>query len=116
MQIPNNFHIIDKAKITIKGEKCYIETCKRNDGSVWVFQKNGVDDGRSTLFKNRCLYFIFDWDKQSFNIRVCKLGDGMNGTDIKSNEIFNIRYVRSKEMFLEMIIAYVIHVLRMPNF
>ena len=96
MNIPSNFERINNACFSTNGYEFRIEIDGMNEGHVWVF----CNDSEPSGFKN-CLYFIFDWKSQSYNIRRCKLGDGTVGDDIVGETNFLKKEVLTKTTFID---------------
>lgn len=111
MKIPENFRkLVHQKELTINGTKFFLDCCQQREGSVWLFQSD--NNVSNAILKGITLYFKFDWNTQTYNVRRCKLGEGTTGTDIALNCIFDKREVQSLQRFIAMLIEHTTKILR----
>jgi hypothetical protein len=74
MKKPENFIKIDNEVLKIKSQSIRIDVCNSPDG-FFVFQDNG---GPAQTWNNAVL-FEMDWANDKYNVKICVLGDGVDG-------------------------------------
>ncbi len=68
MRKPENFTKIDNADITIGSTDCRIDVTK--DDGFFIFANSGW---------NNAVLFEMNWDKDQYNVKICVLGEGVDG-------------------------------------
>jgi len=69
MKKPENFTKVDNSMITFGNTEIEIDVC--NDGFF-------VQQRHEGSWKN-CILFEMNWDKTQYNVKICAIGDGMDG-------------------------------------
>jgi len=69
MKKPENFNKVDNAMIKFGNTQIEIDVC--NDGFF-------AQQTPEANWKN-CVLFEMNWDKNQYNVKICKIGDGTDG-------------------------------------
>ena len=70
MKKPQNFQKIDNEQIMIGHTQLTIDVCSEG---FFVFQTNSANGW------NNAVLFEMDWDKEQYNVKICILGEGVDG-------------------------------------
>ena len=70
MKKPENFYKVDNEQIMIGHTQLTIDVCS---GGFFVFQTNSANGW------NNAVLFEMDWDKEQYNVKICILGEGVDG-------------------------------------
>ena len=70
MKKPENFNKVDNEQIMIGHTQLTIDVCS---AGFFIFQTNSVNGW------NNAVLFEMDWDKAQYNVKICILGEGVDG-------------------------------------
>lgn len=74
MRKPENFHKIDNADLIIGSVNCRIDVSKEG---FFVFGEG--------VHWNNVVLFEMNWDKDQYNVKICVLGEGVDGWYLHEN-------------------------------
>jgi hypothetical protein len=97
-----NFEKLHETKVTTqKGNPFLFEIGKESipNIGVWIFDNlnNGGIQGQY------CTHIRIDWQTNSFDLRKCKLGEGLIGEDIHKKLTLPIRRCKTKDEFINFV-------------
>ena len=94
MKRPENFRKIDGVTFTTKTNNEYkfsVDTPKGN--LLWIFSQS--------LTSQYCLAFVIDWEKEVYEIKRAKNGDGKNWIDVIHQGNFTSQPMKTMNSFVD---------------
>ena len=92
----NNFNKIHDTKIKIDNVECSIEV-ERWDNNIWIYED---DNSTFNIFNGHALWFEFNWEVNSFNVKKCERGSGNVGIYVVQDASIDLDSIKTSDTFI----------------
>ena len=96
MKKPENFSKVDNEQIMIGRTQLTIDVCSTG---FFIFQTNSVNGW------NNAVLFEMDWDKEQYNVKICILGEGVDGWYLHEGLPISKESMKTVERFKDFVIS-----------